>query len=289
MMRQLAVWRDPAGRFSALKLFVLLVLLWPGVDLALGYAMGMLGARPITQLIHGTGDWAVRFLLASLAVTPLRAVLEWSRVVILRRMLGVGAAFYALAHFVLYAWDSRWSISFVASEIVLRFYLTIGFVALLGLTVLMVTSTDGWQKKLRQRWKQLHRLVFPITVLALFHYFLQAKAAVPDAAFALGVFVWLGLWRLAPRRWQGRPALLVGLLAVVPVITALLEAGWFGAATRIPAARVLIANLDLAAGRPSALVAASATAVLAAALVRRWLKSRKARPSRELPRPAAVR
>lgn len=289
MMRQLAVWRDPAGRFSALKLVVLLVLLWPGADLALGYVMGMLGARPITQMIHGTGDWAVRFLLASLAVTPLRAVLDWPRVVILRRMLGVGAALYAVTHLVLYAWDSRWSLSFVVSEIVLRFYLTVGFAALLGLVALMVTSTDGWQKKLRQRWKTLHRLVFPITVLALFHYFLQAKAGVADAAFALGVFVWLGLWRLVPRRWQGQPALLVVLLAVVPVATALLEAAWFGAATRIPAMRVLVANLDPAAGRPSALVAAAATAVLVVALARRWVKSRKPQSPRAVARPAAVR
>ncbi len=289
MMRQLAVWRDPAGRFSALKLVVLLVLMWPAVDLAAAYLMGMLGARPITQLIHGTGDWAVRFLLASLAVTPLRAVWDWPRVVILRRMLGVGAACYAVAHLVLYAWDSRWSLSFVVSEIVLRFYLTIGFVTLLGLVALMVTSTDGWQKKLRQRWKTLHRLVFPITVLALFHYFLQSKAGVADAAFALGVFVWLGLWRLAPRRFQARPALLVGLLAVVPVATALLEAGWFGVATHIPAMRVLMSNLDLTAWRPSALVAASAAAVLAVALVRRWLKSRTAARPRAVARPAAVR
>ena len=131
--------------------------------------------------------------------------------------------------------------------------------------------------------------MFPITVLALFHYFLQSKAGVADAAFALGVFVWLGLWRLAPKRFQARPALWLGLLVVTPVATALLEAAWFGAATRIPAARVLLANLDLESGRPSAMVAASAAAVLAVALARRWLKSRKAPSPRAMARPAAVR
>ena len=155
-------------------------------------------------MLHGLGDWTIRFLLLTLAVTPARAVLDWPGVVKLRRMLGVTAACYAGAHFLLYCIDQNWQPGTVASEIALRFYLTIGFAALLMLGVLAVTSTDGWQKRLGRRWKRLHRLVFVLLPLALFHYFLQSKSDVTDAVFVTGLACWLLLWRLAPQRWQGR-------------------------------------------------------------------------------------
>src|SRR3954468_2837422 len=79
-------WRDPAGRFSALKAATLLLILWPGAELGLRWAMHDLGGRPVTEVLHGLGDWAVRFLLLALAVTPARTVLDWPRVVLLRRM-----------------------------------------------------------------------------------------------------------------------------------------------------------------------------------------------------------
>jgi sulfoxide reductase heme-binding subunit YedZ len=286
--RQWAIWEDHASRFSWLKAATLLVLLWPGAILLAQFFAGALGGRPITELIHGVGDWTVRFLLATLAVTPLRAVWDWPRVLLLRRMLGVGTACYALAHFTLYCIDSKWRLGFVASEIALRFYLTIGFVALLGLVALAVTSTDGWQKSLGRRWKALHRLVFPIAALALFHYFLQSKADVTNAVFATGVFAWLAFWRLAPRRWQGRLALPLALAVLAPLATALVETAWYGLATGVQAARVLAANLDfdLALGlRPSGNVLVLALAVLAVAAVRRLWK-RRGQPAAKAMRPA---
>ena len=104
----------------------------------------------------------------------------------------------------LYCIDQKWQLGHVAAEIALRFYLTIGFAALLLLGVLAATSTDGWQKRLGRRWKRLHRLVFVLLPLALFHYFLQSKSDVTDAVFVTGLACWLVLWRLAPKRWQGR-------------------------------------------------------------------------------------
>ncbi len=274
-MGSLAVWRDHAGKLSALKLAALAVVLWPGALLLVRLVVGDLGGRPITQMIYGTGDWAVRFLLASLAVTPLRTVFDWPRVVLLRRMLGVAAGCYAVAHLFLYVVDQKFNLGVVVGEIVARFYLTIGFVALLGLIALLVTSTDGWQKRLGARWKKLHRLVFPIAVLGLFHYFLQSKADVTNAVFAAGVFAWLGFWRLVPRRFQGRLALPVALVLAAPVATALVEGAWYGLATRIKASRVLWANIDIdAAVRPSGQVAILALAVVAVALGRRLWKWR---------------
>jgi sulfoxide reductase heme-binding subunit YedZ len=274
-----AIWRDPAGRFSALKLAALLILIAPALWLLLRMIGGDLGPRPITELILRTGDWTVRFLLATLAVTPLRAVLDWPRVVLLRRMLGVGSACYAGAHFLLYCTDQNWRLATVASEIALRIYLTIGFTALLGLLTLAITSTDGWQRRLRRRWKTLHRLVFPIAVLALTHYFMQSKADVSNAVIAAGVFAWLMLWRLAPSRWRSGLALALGLALAAPPATALVEGAWYAVATGVRASRVLAANLDLAAGRPSAWVGAMAMAVLLLAALRRLRRRLVVRPA----------
>jgi methionine sulfoxide reductase heme-binding subunit len=271
-------WTDHAGRFSALKAATLGLVLLPGLHLAARWALHDLGARPVTELIHGTGDWTIRFLLLSLAVTPARAVLGWTRVVVLRRMLGVTAACYAGSHVLLYCMDQKWHLGVVASEIVLRFYLAIGFVTLTGLMVLAVTSTNAWQKRLGRRWKKLHRLVFLIAPLGLFHYFLQSKADVTPAVFAAGLFVWLMLWRLAPRRWQARVGLLPLLAVTAGISTALLEAGWYAAATRIPPLRVLAANLDVVYTlRPAPEVALAGAAVLLLAVLLRLRLARKTR------------
>ena len=129
-------WLDRAGRLSGLKLVAFLACIGPALYLALAYERDALGAKPITALIHGTGEWTVRFLLASLAVSPLRRIADWPKLINLRRMLGVTVAAYALAHLALYVVDQNFVLTKVVSEIVLRTYLTIGFVALLGLIAL---------------------------------------------------------------------------------------------------------------------------------------------------------
>jgi sulfoxide reductase heme-binding subunit YedZ len=266
----LAVWRDYGGRFSPLKAVTLVLVLLPAGRLALLWALHDLGGRPITEVLHGLGDWTVRFLLLTLAVTPARAVLDWPGVVKLRRLLGVTTACYAGAHLTLYCVDQMWALGTVASEIVLRFYLTIGFAALLMLGVLGVTSTDGWQKRLGQRWKKLHRLVFVLLPLALWHYFLQSKADVSSAAFFTGLACWLMLWRLAPRRWRGRLLLLPPLALLAGLACAGIEAGWYAVATGARAWLVLEANLDVTFGpRPAVAAVLCGLAVFVMAAVRR--------------------
>ena len=102
----------------------------------------------MTVATHITGDWAVIFLMLSLAMTPARALFDWMPLVQIRRRIGVAAALYAGAHFLIYVLDQKWNLVVVATEIVKRFYLTIGFAALLMLVALAVTSTDGWQRRL---------------------------------------------------------------------------------------------------------------------------------------------
>jgi sulfoxide reductase heme-binding subunit YedZ len=269
-------WTDHAGRFSPLKAVVLAFVSFPAAWLLLRWGAGDLGARPLTEAIHRSGDWAVRFLVLALAVTPARALLDWSRVLLVRRMLGVAAALYAGLHLLLYAADQKWNLWTVASEIVLRFYLTVGFVTLLGLAVLAWTSTDLWQRRLWQRWKRLHRLAYPLTGLALFHYALQAKINAGDAVFWFGLFVWLMMWRALPKPRQARPAVLVALAPVAALATAATEVAWYGLATKVPAARVLQANLAFdPMGRPASQVLLLGLAVAAVAGLRRvrWRRS----------------
>ena len=184
-------WRDRHGRFLPLKAVVLAAGFIPGAVLAFWWANGMLGGRPVTEVIHGTGDWAIRYLLISLAITPAARVLNWPRLLLVRRIVGLTALAYALAHLTLFVVDQNFHLVIVASEIVRRFYLTIGFVVLLGLGVLGVTSTNGWAQRLGRWWKRLHRAIYVLGAIALLHYFIQSKANVSEPVFFSGLFVWL--------------------------------------------------------------------------------------------------
>jgi len=240
-------WNDRAGRFSTLYALAFLLTIAPALWLVWDAATGVLGPRPVTEAIHRTGDWAVRLLLLSLLLTPLRRITGWSRWVLVRRMIGLSVFFYALAHLVLYALDQSWNIGRVASEIVLRPYLTIGFIALLGLAVLAATSTDRAIRRMGRRWGMLHRLVYLIGVLSLVHFFLQSKINATQAALMMGFFLLLMGWRLAHRLGGrlDRPAALLLVALLAAPLTAGLEALWYGLATAVPWMRVLDANLML--------------------------------------------
>jgi methionine sulfoxide reductase heme-binding subunit len=268
--------RDPGGRLSKLKIVTLLLVLWPGVSLALDWWMHDLGPRPVTEVIHGTGLWAIRFLVITLAVTPARGLLDLPRVVQLRRMLGVTSACYAVAHLTLFAVDNHWNLLKVATEIALRFYLTIGFVALLGLLTLAITSTDGWQKSLGRNWKRLHKLVFVIAPLALFHYGIQSKADVSDMVFLAGLFLWLMFWRAVPRRLQTKLWPLPGFALGAGLLAALIETAWYMVRNGVDGWMVLAANLDLSFGpRPAVAVVLVGLFVVLLVALRRFAKRRR--------------
>jgi sulfoxide reductase heme-binding subunit YedZ len=267
------VVRDHGGRLSPLKLVTLVLVLVPGVLLAWQWYAGVLGPHATMEVIHGTGLLAIRFILIALAVTPARALLDWSRVVQLRRMLGVTAACYAVAHFVMFFVEHNWDVGFVVGEIALRFYLTIGFVTLLGLLALAITSTDGWQKRLGQKWKRLHKIIYVLAVLALFHYAMQLKANVTDAVFLAGLFVWLMLWRALPRRYQTKIWPLPELAVGAGLVAALAEAAWYTVRNGVKPLLVLQANLDVSYGpRPAVAVALLGLALVVVVVARRGIK-----------------
>ncbi|MBK5958964.1 hypothetical protein CCR97_12195 [Rhodoplanes elegans] len=261
--------RERNGRWSAPKI-VAFVLVWlPAVWLAWLTATGGLGPRPFNEAIHQTGSWAVRFLLLSLAVTPARRVFSAPKLILTRRTIGVAAFAYAALHLTLYCFDQKLDAVKIASEIALRVYLTIGFVAFLGLTALAITSTDGMVRRLGgPRWAALHRLAYPIAMLAILHFLMQTKLDITESIMMAGFLAWLLLYRVAYRTAGDLGPLRLGLLAIAAAImTALGEAAWYGVTTGVDPTLVLTANLDVAFGlRPAAwvLVVGLAIAILAA-------------------------
>ena len=260
-------------KIALLRWLTLALLCLPVLNLAWRWYADDLGARPVTEATHVTGDWAVAFLLLSLALTPARATFEWAPLLHIRRRIGVAAALYALLHFAIYIADQNFNLVVVALEIIKRFYLTIGFVALLALTALAITSTNGWQKRLKRNWKRLHWLIYPAAILALLHFFIQSKTNIGEAAMATGLFTWLMLWRLFPASlrttWLG-----LGLLTLAAVAATFgFELGWYSLVKNVPPMRIIGTYLDLdLAPRPAhKVLLASLAAILGVALRRLYL------------------
>jgi sulfoxide reductase heme-binding subunit YedZ len=272
-------WRDRHGRFLPLKAAVLAAGFVPGAVLACWWVLDMLGSRPVTEVLHGVGDWTIRFLLISLAITPLARVLNWPRLLTVRRIVGLTALAYAVAHLSLYVVQQNLHLGFVASEIARRFYLTIGFVTLLGLGALGWTSTDAWMRDLGRRWKLLHRSIYVLCAIALLHYFIQSKSKVSEPVFFSGLFVWLMLWRALPTAWQRSVLVLPPLAVIAGLAAAFIEFGWYGVATGINPWRVLAASETLHFGlRPAHYVVLVGLGVALLAVVRRIAGLPRPRP-----------
>jgi methionine sulfoxide reductase heme-binding subunit len=275
--RVIAPWKDRQGRFSWMKALVLGAAFVPGLVTVYWWTDGDLGGRPVTEAIHNTGLWAIRFLMIALAVTPARAVFDRPRVILLRRMLGLIALAYAVAHFSLFVVDQHFSVTAVVTEILKRFYLLIGFIALLALIAMGVTSTDAMIRRMGVWWKRLHRLVYPVAVLVLLHYFIQTKANVSEAVVFAGLYLWLIGLRLLPDGWRSNPVALLGLAIVVGFATAGVEFAWYALATGINPWRVLAVNESLRYGLRPAHIVALAGAGVAVLAAGRWLYGRVSR------------
>jgi sulfoxide reductase heme-binding subunit YedZ len=171
---------------------------------AFGVAGLGLGANPIDELQDRLGEWGLRWLLATLCVTPLAVTLRKPWLMGLRRMLGLFAFTYLCLHFLTWLVLDQWfDLRAIAADIVKRPYITVGFAAFLMLVPLAVTSTAGWMRRLGRRWQQLHRLVYPAAILGCTHFWWQVKADWREpAAYAALLAALLGwrLWRERSRR-----------------------------------------------------------------------------------------
>lgn len=174
--------------------------LLPFVFLLQGAVFNTLGADPARELALETGRWALRFLLMSLAITPLREMTGLTGLFPLRRTLGLFSLFYAVLHFIIYMvflLELRWSE--IGSDIVERPYITVGFTALLILVAMGVTSTRAMMRRLGRRWKQLHQLVYLASLLAMLHLLWILRTDLFDAVFYGTLLLLLLGYRLVTR------------------------------------------------------------------------------------------
>jgi len=268
------LWRDRRGCLSLLRVAVLALLLTPLAKAVFEAGEIAHGARPLNELIHRAGFWALVFLGVTLAVTPFRRILRYGNLIDVRRMLGVGTFCYIAVHPMLFFADQSYSFAKVFEEITQRVYLVIGAVAWLGLATLAATSTDGMVRRLGSlRWRRLHQVIYVIALLALIHYFQQTKADVTVPTFAASLFLWLIGYRVLAW-WQDMSELstpsLLGLTVVVSLLTFAGEAIGIAIAFHVSPLLVLGTVFDFDVGiRPgwqvlaAGLIAAVTDAVMA--------------------------
>ena len=168
------------------------------------FAGQSLGPNPIREILHVTGKTSLNLLLITLCATPLRELTGQTWWVRPRRLLGLMAFTYALLHFLVYAvLELELQLGELGRELARRPYILVGTVALLALIPLAITSTDRMMRRMGRRWQRLHRLIYPITALGIWHYYWQVKADIREPLIYLGLLALLLAWR-ARSAWLRR-------------------------------------------------------------------------------------
>ncbi len=189
-------------RWIGLKTLAHLLALLPAAGMLYRALNDRLGADPVAALTHQTGDWAIRLLLLSLAVTPLRKLLGQAWPIRFRRLIGLYAFFYASLHFCVYLFldlgSGYWSQ--IGADILKRPFITVGFSAWLLMLPLAITSNQWMMRKLKKKWLTLHKLVYLIGVLAVLHYYWLVKSDIREPLMYGGILLALFGVRLA--YWQ---------------------------------------------------------------------------------------
>ena len=188
------------------KVVVFLVSSIPFVLLSWGLLRNDLGINPVETLQHTTGDWTLRFLVFTLAITPLRKTFKLPELIRFRRMLGLFAFFYVVLHFVTYLGpDQSFNFSGMWDDVAKRKFVTVGFAAFVLLIPLAITSTTGWIRRLGgKRWQALHRSIYVCAILGVIHYYWLVKSDVRKPVF-YGVLVGiLLLWRVWDAYFRGK-------------------------------------------------------------------------------------
>lgn len=188
----------PTVRWLKAGLFLLCLL--PFIQLLLEtFSVGgmSLGANPVEELLHRCGKWGLKLLLITLTVTPLRNITGWAWLLHFRRMLGLFSFFYILLHFLIYAvLDQGLALRPIIEDIAKRPYITIGMLGFLLLIPLAVTSTNAMMRRLGRRWKKLHRLVYLIAILGVWHYYWQVKQDILEPLIYAGILALLLCYRI---------------------------------------------------------------------------------------------
>lgn len=185
----------------AIKPLVWLGCLVPAGILAIRAVRNDLTANPIEHITLWTGYTALVLLMVTLAVTPIRRITGWNRVIQVRRLVGLFAFFYAVLHFLTYVvLDQFFAFDMIVEDIIERPYITAGFLAFVLLIPLAWTSTRAWVRRLGRRWQYLHRVIYLSASLGVLHYFWKVKADTREPLIFAAILGGLLLLRLPPLR-----------------------------------------------------------------------------------------
>lgn len=158
---------------------------------------GQLSANPVEDIQDRFGNWAIRFVMITLSVTPLRRITSWNWLVRFRRMLALFTFFYVLMHFL--TWlilDQGLLLLAIAEDLVKRPFITIGFAAFVLLTAMAVTSTSGMRRRLGRRWQKIHNCVYVVGLLAVWHYWWQVKKDITEPLIYAAILAVLLVYRI---------------------------------------------------------------------------------------------
>jgi len=167
---------------------VFFLCLMPFASLMTGAFNNELGPNPVETMIRSLGDWGIYFILTGLAISPARKIFNLNWLIRYRRMLGLFAFFYVCMHFLGYIWfEQFFDVEEIIKDIIKRPFITIGFFCFVMLVPLALTSTNAMMKRLKKNWGRIHKLVYPVSVLALLHYFMMVKADYFQPLILLGL------------------------------------------------------------------------------------------------------
>jgi methionine sulfoxide reductase heme-binding subunit len=160
-----------------------------------------MGVNPAEYIHHFLGDTALRILLVTLAVSPVRDITGWAPIILIRRRIGIAAFVYAVLHVIAYLWlDLLWSLTALWEDVLKRTYITLGMAAIMLLVPLAITSTNGMIRRLgRSRWQKLHFLIYPLAILAVLHHWLLEKGFQIEPLIHAAILAVLLAWRMG--RW----------------------------------------------------------------------------------------
>jgi sulfoxide reductase heme-binding subunit YedZ len=228
-LRLIWPWQDRSRRFSWLKAVTFALMLFPAIRFAYQVGAGEYGMLPIALggMTYWSGVWATAILLMTLAVTPALTILRWPALVDVRRMIGVTALAFTIAHVVIYFALRFWNFPAIATEMATRLTLVVATLSTIGLIALGATSLDAAIRRMGARnWQRLHNANYAISGLAILHVVL-ARGTYAEQYSLTGIFFWLMAWRLLARHGRGADARALAMLTAAScVVTALLEAGW---------------------------------------------------------------
>ena len=228
-MRLIWPWQDRQRRFSWLKASAFALVLLPGIRMVYQTVAGDYGmlAMALGSLVYWSGVWATVVLLMALTVTPIITVFRWPALIDVRRMIGVMALLYTIAHLILYFALRSWNFERIGIETVTRLTIFVATVSTIGLIVLGATSLDAAIRRMGVKgWQRLHNTNYIISALAVLHVVL-ARGTYAEQYLLTGLFVWLMLWRALDRYGYGtNPKALAALAITCCLFTAGLEASF---------------------------------------------------------------